>query len=135
MEISFALSRLQSTSFRDSGGSNGWLAEPEWLDEFVASLELPGRIVQRLLRKLPPFQGIPPHVDRHDLSPFNSGRRFHVPLVTHPLVTMRWPDAGEEYHLEAGWLYEVEHTQLHEVVNRAPIERIHLQVNVDGACS
>ena len=61
---------------------------------------------------------------------FVFGRRYHVPLVTHPLVTMRWPEDGEEHHLEAGWLYEVDYTRLHEIIHRAPVDRVHVQVNV-----
>lgn len=42
---------------------------------------------------------------------------------------MRWPADNEEHHLEAGWLYEVDHHRLHEIVNRAPVERVHLVIN------
>lgn len=129
IDISAALAALPSTEFRDTGGSNGHIAEPEWLDEFVASLELGGDVLYRVLRKLPAFQGIPAHIDAERMSPVNAGRRYHVPLVTHPLVTMRWPEDGEEHHLEAGWLYEVDYTRLHEIVHRAPIDRVHVQVN------
>lgn len=129
MEISSALERLPSTLFRDTGGSNGHIAEPEWLAGFVASLNL-GDVLYAVVRKLPTFQGIPPHIDHERLSPQrNRGRRYHVPLVTHPLITMRWPEDGEEHHLEAGWLYEVDYTRLHEIVHHAPVDRVHIQVN------
>jgi hypothetical protein len=123
------LRELPSTLFVDTGGSNGHIAEPEWLAGFVSTLDL-GRTLYAVVRKLPAYQGIPAHVDEEWMNPVrNSGRRYHIPLVTHPLVTMRWPDDGEEHYLEAGWLYEVDYTRLHEIVHRAPIDRIHVQIN------
>jgi len=126
VDISKALGDLALTTFVDSGGTNGHVAQPWWLDGFVASLDL-GRVNHAIVRKLPAFQGIPPHID--PATGLNAGRRYHVPLVTHPDVTMRWPEDGEEHHLEAGWLYEVDYMKLHEIVHRAPIDRIHVQVN------
>lgn len=131
VNIERALECLRSTTFTDTGGTNGHIAKPAWLAEFVKELDL-GEVSLALLRKLPPGQGIPPHIDTVR-GRANKGRRYHVPLVTHPLVTMRWPDDGEEHHLEAGWLYEVDYTRLHEIVHRAPIDRIHVQVNAYGA--
>ena len=127
VDITAALSALPSTEFRDSGGTNGHISFPDWLPEFVQRLNL-GRVNFTVVRKLPAYQGIPPHID--PATGINAGRRYHVPLVTHPLVTMRWPDDGEEHHLEAGWLYEVDYTRLHEIVHRAPVDRVHVQVNV-----
>jgi hypothetical protein len=129
VDIAAALAELSGTSFVDTGGTNGHIAFPPWLPDFVDSLKL-GRVNYAVVRKLPAFQGIPPHID-HGIPEINSGRRYHVPLVTHPLVTMRWPEDGEEHHLEAGWLYEVDYTRLHEIVNRAPVDRIHVQVNCE----
>jgi hypothetical protein len=117
---------LPDVEFVDTGGSNGCIASPDWLPEFVASLDL-GNIDLALLRSLPPGRNIPPHIDTVR-GRGNRGRRYHVPLVTHPLVTMRWPDDGEEHHLEAGWLYEVDYTRLHEIVQGAPVDRVHVQV-------
>lgn len=131
VDIAAALAALPATEFRDSGGTNGHLAFPGWLLPFVESLALDGRVNFAVVRKLPAYQGIPPHID-HGVPQINSGHRYHVPLVTHRLVTMRWPEDGEEHHLEAGWLYEVDYTRLHEIVHRAPIDRIHVQVNVSG---
>lgn len=130
VDIARALELLPSVAFVDTGGTNGHLANPGWLDELVASLNL-YRVHSFWLRKLPPGQGIPPHID-NVRGRGNTAHRYHVPLVTHPLVTMRWPDDGEEHHLEAGWLYEVDHRRLHEIVNRSPIARVHLQVNAHG---
>lgn len=127
VDISLALARLPGVEFVDTRGTNGHLASPPWLAAFVADLDL-GAVELVLLRKLPAFQGIPPHIDTVR-GRGNHGRRFHVPLVTHPLVTMRWPADGEEHHLEAGWLYEVDYTRLHEVAHRAPVDRVHVQIN------
>lgn len=82
-----------------------------------------------MLRKLLAYQSIPPHIDvcGHRM---HAGRRFHVPLVTHPGVTMRWPLEDVEVHLEAGYLYEVRFDVLHEVINLAPVDRVHAVVNV-----
>lgn len=131
VNIDAPLAGLLGTAFVDTRGTNGHIAFPPWLPEFVASLNLDGRVTYAVVRKLPAYQGIPPHID-HGVPEINSGRRYHVPLVTHPLVTMRWPDDGEEHHLEAGWLYEVDYTRLHEIVHRAPVDRIHVQVNAHG---
>lgn len=129
VDTTAALALLPETQFRDTGGTNGHIAFPPWLLPFVESLALDGKVNFAVVRKLPAYQGIPPHID-HGVPEINSGRRYHVPLVTHPLVTMRWPLDGEEHHLEAGWLYEVDYTKLHEIVHRAPIDRVHVQINV-----
>jgi hypothetical protein len=127
VDISEPLMWLPDVKFVDTGGSNGHLANPSWLANFVASLEL-GAIHSAWLRKLPPRQGIPPHIDTVR-GKANRGHRYHIPLVTHSLVTMRWLDDNQEHHLEAGWLYEVDYTRLHEIVNRAPVDRVHVQIN------
>lgn len=129
VDISGILLKLPEVIFVDSGGENGWLARPAWVAEFIASLQPEGKVTFTCLRKLPPYQSLSPHIDLWKNRP-NTGQRFHVPLVTHPDVTMRWPDDGVEVHMEAGWLYEVCYTKLHEVVHRAPVERIHLHYNV-----
>ena len=128
VDITEVLSLLPGVDFVDTGGTNGWIASPEWLMPFVDSLSV-GKISSAVCRLLPPFQGIPAHIDSGNNS-FNVGRRFHVPLVTHPDVTMVWPNEGITEHLEAGYLYEVDHRTLHEVVNRAPTRRVHIQFNV-----
>lgn len=129
VDILPALNLLPFVSFGDTGGTNGWIAKPEWLPAFIRTLNLGGLIVYAVCRKLPAGQGIPPHIDdsKHKGS---IGRRFHIPLVTHPAVTMRWPREHVEMHLVAGSLYEVRFDILHEVVNNAPIDRTHIQVNI-----
>ena len=79
-------------------------------------------------RKLGPRQGIAPHVDAW-MPGEADWRRFQVPLVSDPRIIMRWPDDGVELYLEPGWLYEVRFDRMHEVVNGADIERIHLQID------
>lgn len=132
VDVGEALLALQKTHFVDSGGTNGWLAQPEWLDGFVAKLGLGGVVTRRLCRMLPAGQGIPLHTDG---ATFGSKRerRFHVPLVTHPDVKMVWPEDGVEEHLEVGYLYEVRYDCPHEIVHKAPVARIHIQINVQNA--
>jgi len=129
VDISLALAGLSDTQFVDSGGTNGWTARPEWLQKFAEGLNLGGTIIYVWCRKLPAYQGIPPHVDisghRAD-----TGRRFHIPIVTHPDVTMRWPDDGVEEHMEAGYVYEINYLKKHEIVHKANADRIHVVVNV-----
>jgi len=94
----------------------------------IESLDLGGTLARVVIRRLEPRQHIPPHVD--DWMPAEADwRRFQVPLVSHPAIRMRWPDDGVEVHLAPGWLYEVRFDRLHEVVNEADVERIHLQVD------
>lgn len=130
VDISSVLPKLAEVEFTNTGGTNGWVAQPDWLLPFICGhLQPPGDVTFICLRKLPPYQNIPPHIDSWRNRP-NIGRRFHVPLLTHPDVTMRWPDDGVEVHMQAGWLYEVCYTKLHEVVHLAPIDRVHLHYNV-----
>lgn len=130
MDISRPLALLASVKFLDTGGTNGHIAQPDWLGEFLATLSLPGRVRSCVLRKLPAFQGIPAHADHERYNPtMHGGTRYHVPLVTHPDVLMRWPHERVEVHFEPGWLYEFDHTRVHEVVHRAPVDRIHVVVN------
>lgn len=101
---------------------------PKEVHTFVEDLGLGGSTARIVLRKLAPGQGIPAHVD--DWMPQEADwHRFQIPLITHPAIRMRWPDDGVEQHLEAGWLWEVRFDRLHEVVNEADCERIHLQVD------
>lgn len=132
VNIEEALTLLPEVHFVDTRGTNGWIARPSWVQDFVSGLHLGGKAVRALLRLLPAGQGIPLHIDE-PMFGNKSERRFHVPLVTHPDVVMRWPDDNVEVHLEAGWLYEVDYSRRHEIVHRASIGRVHLQVNVVGA--
>ena len=130
VDISQALEALKTTEFVDTKGLGGHICFPSWAMDFATSLNL-GTVAHVIVRKLPAYQGIAPHIDEERYEPWvNVGTRYHVPLVTHPGVTIRWPEHGEEHHLEAGWLYTVDYSKTHEVVNLAPIDRIHLIANV-----
>jgi hypothetical protein len=131
VDITGILARLPEVNFVNTGGTNGWVARPDWARPFVESLNPEGAVTFICLRKLPPYQNIPPHIDNWGNTP-NRGKRYHVPLVTHPDVKMCWPDDGVSVHMEAGWLYEVCFLRLHEVVHLAPVDRIHLHYNVVG---
>lgn len=132
VDTTLALSVLPTLTFVDTGGSNGHLAtDHSVFTAFVKTLPLRGVIKNVQVRKLVAGIGIPPHVDPPAYaSPQVREHRYHVPLVTHPAVTMRWPDDHDEVHLEAGQLYEVYiHDRVHEVVQQAPIDRIHLVID------
>jgi len=59
--------------------------------------------------------------------------RFHVPLITHPNITMTaWGLNGipTTAHLAAGGVYYLDTRKPHAVNNQAPIDRVHLVVDV-----
>lgn len=104
---------------------------PEPVATLVAGLGLSGFTRRILIRKLGPRQGMAPHVDRW-MKGEADWRRYQLPIVTHPDIRMRWPDDGVEAHLAAGGLYEVDFSRLHEVVNHADVERVHVQIDQAG---
>lgn len=130
VDISELLTKLPAVNFVDTGGPNGWLAapKPDWLVPFIKTLTNEP-FTFPMIRKLPAYQGLPPHKDHWGNLP-NVGRRMHVPLVSHPDVVMCWPDDGVEVHLEPGWLWEVNFLKLHAVRHMAPVDRVHLHFNV-----
>ena len=73
-------------------------------------------------------------VTRRDVStPHVSVIRLHIPLVTHPDVFFEsWGLRGEhkQMHFEAGGLYYFDNRKPHRVINRSPVDRIHLVVDV-----
>lgn len=89
---------------------------------------LGGETARAILRRLPPRQSIPPHIDAW-MPAEADWRRFQLPIVTHPDVVMRWPDDGVSVHLEPGSLYEVRYDRVHEVVHGADVARVHLQID------
>ena len=101
---------------------------PAEVNAFIEGLGLGGRLGRALIRKLDPYQGIPPHVDEWMPQEAN-WRRFQVPLVSHPDIKMRWPDDGVEVHLQPGFLYEVRFDRTHEVVNPTDCARTHIQID------
>jgi hypothetical protein len=100
------------------------------IDTVIAKLG--GETARFVLRKLGPRQGMAPHIDAI-LPAETDWRRFQLPLLTDPKIVMRWTEDGQELHLAAGHLYEVRVDRLHEVVNAADVERVHLQIDQVGA--
>lgn len=101
---------------------------PAEINSLIDGLELGGETARAIIRKLEPYQGIPPHVD--DWMPQEAAwRRFQVPLISHPDIKMRWPDDGVEVHLAPGNLYEVRFDRTHEVINPTDCARTHLQID------
>ena len=99
---------------------------PIEITDMVKELELGGEIHRVFLRKLSPGQNIPPHIDSWVPEGW---RRFHVPLISHPDIFMRWPNDGVEVYLEPGYLWEVKVSKLHEVTHNANIDRVHIQID------
>jgi len=136
VDISQVLGVIDRLEFADSGGKCAWVTKqgsvaPPQLVQLLQGLDLGGESRRVFCRKLMPRQGIAAHVDDYE-APWKIGgvmRRFHVPLVSHPMVRMRWPEDGIEQYLEPGWLWEVRFDRLHEVVHEADCERIHLQID------
>ena len=96
--------------------------------EFVESLGLGGRTARAMLRRLGPYQSIPPHVDDWMPKEF-SWTRFQVPITSHPDIVMRWPDDQVSVHLEPGFLYQVRFDRTHQVDHNVDCSRIHLQID------
>lgn len=135
VDLAPVLGVLDNVSYIRSGQTGRYAADvalqknlPGAFHRLLAGLELGGTTARAVLRRLAPRQDIPPHVD--DWMPAETDwRRFQVPIVSDPLVVMRWPNDGVEVHLEPGWLYEVRYDRVHEVVHGADVARVHLQVD------
>ena len=132
-DIAEALTKLPYATFVDTCGTNGWVANPTplWALSLARLLPLRGLINTVILRMLKAGVGIPPHKDiRFNDHPTVIEHRYHLPLVTHYMVTMHWPEEKFVAHLSAGTLYEVQvYGVEHEIVNLAPIDRIHLVID------
>ncbi len=99
------------------------------IKQFIESLELGGRQARAVFRMLPKGQGIDPHTDTWMPEELD-WHRFQLPIATHPSILMRWPDDGVEAHLAQGFLYEVNYSRKHEVINtQEEVDRIHLQID------
>jgi len=97
--------------------------------EFIAQLGLGGQQARAVFRQLPKGNGILPHNDTWMPAELD-WRRFQIPIVTHPSIVMRWPDDGVEVHLAKGFIYEVNYSRRHEVINtQTEIDRVHLQID------
>ena len=105
---------------------------PEVFTTFVNSLGLGGETRKLFIRRLKPFTGIYPHIDEMSAQ-VPDLRRFHVPLVSDPEVIMRWPDDEVQVHLEPGFVWEVNFTRMHQVLNPTACQRTHLQIDQIGA--
>lgn len=133
VDIGGILEVIGALEFADSGNKCALVtkpgsAAPEPLLNMVRGLELGGTFKRMFCRKLNPYQGIDAHIDDWILPEWNL-RRFQVPLTSHPDIIMRWPDDEIEVHLEPGYLYEVRYDRMHEVVNKTPHARIHIQID------
>ena len=101
---------------------------PPELKQFVTDLNLGGELARAILRRLPPRQSIPPHIDAW-MPAEADWHRFQVPFVTHPDIIMRWPDDDVAVHLAPGFLYEVRFDRTHQVDHNADCYRIHMQID------
>jgi hypothetical protein len=60
---------------------------------------------------------------------FQSYQRFHVPLVTNTNVV--FTGDGTESHMEAGKLWQLNNRNVHGVLNRSELPRIHIIVDIE----
>ena len=51
-------------------------------------------------------------------------RRLHIPLITNDACTQLW--RGESYHMQVGWLYELNNRVMHSAANEGPQPRVHI---------
>ena len=103
-------------------------SSPPEVAQLLESLGLGGNMARCVFRRLDPHQGLLPHTDTW-MPQERDWRRFHVPLVSHPDIRMRWPDDGVEVYLEPGYLWEVCFKRKHEVVNPTDSSRTHIQID------
>ena len=137
LNIDPVLRVIDKLKFIDSNGKCAWVTAPDSqapseLLDLVRSAGLGGIYKRMFCRKLMPKQGIAPHIDDWMPNEIN-WRRFHIPLISHPDIKMRWPNDNIELHLAPGYLYEVRYDRLHEVVNPTEFERIHIQIDQENA--
>lgn len=105
-----------------------WRAWQGVLQPTLAAVEAaigPGCCCRILLASLPPSRRIFPHRDRG--SAYEMTHRVHVPIQTDPQV--RFSVDGEDHHLEAGEIYEVNNLLEHGVTNESRLDRVHLIVD------
>jgi quercetin dioxygenase-like cupin family protein len=109
-----------STDFRDTPH----MARFPYFQEVVAAFPMPLRTV-RLLR-LAAGSSILEHTDA-DLGYEDGMVRFHIPIVTSPLVEF-WL-AGQRIEMLEGEAWYMDFNQPHSVRNRADIDRVHLVID------
>jgi len=109
----------------DAFADTALLSRAPALREVVDSLDCEKRSVRLL--SLPPDAEVNAHTDPYH--GFKYGQlRLHVPIRTHPDVTMRF--SGEAYHWPAGELWYADFGRHHAVENRSPVTRVHLVIDV-----
>lgn len=97
------------------------LARAPYLGEVLASIDAPKSTV-RILRL---SRGSRIHPHRDPPANFQTGLlRLHLPIVTHPDVTMIL--AGRPAHWGEGELWWGDFSRVHSVENNSPIDRMHL---------
>lgn len=138
VDISSVLKIVGTLALKDTGNLNaqttpGGSVPPAEITALAKQIPLGGHPINWVCRKLSAYQGIARHDDCGVLARIGDFRRFHIPIVTHPDIVMRWPDDGVVVHLEAGWQYEIRIDRAHEVINHTDSERVHLQIDQMGA--
>lgn len=81
-----------------------------------------GSLVQVMVNKLDAGTALAPHVDGGP-----DHLRFHLPVITHPLVKW-WDEDNGTRVMSTGWWYgPVPYCgKLHSVTNDSPVDRIHV---------
>ena len=83
-----------------------------------------------MLARLAAGHGIDPHTDSGPMAP--SVHKIHVPLTTNPRATLTV--AGADFHLQAGYAWEVNNLRLHGAFNGGGQDRVHFIFEVfEGA--
>lgn len=115
---------IKTHDLQDCINYPGWWQFPEAqkLVRSVMNLVEGERIGRVFINKLSPGG----HIYRHADHPFHAGywRRFHLPLETCPGVEFKC--GSEEVYMAAGEIWWFNNALEHEVINRTPIDRVHL---------
>jgi len=87
------------------------------------------RLGRVMLAKMLEESSIPLHRDPGPY--FQTYRRFHVPIITNPMVLFKCGHNDKEMYMEAGSLYQLNNLWLHGVDNYSPYERIHVIIDIE----
>lgn len=103
---------------------NAWLREASapvlrWIESVALR---PGAFNRVVLSNVPAHKGILPHTDDRDILTMHG----HLPILTHPDITLRYPQRQEAYHLKRGHIYRMDKNQEHAVENPTRLDRVHL---------
>jgi hypothetical protein len=98
------------------------------VDPIVKELEEfhDGKVGQCLLIKLKGFGDIHPHDDSGDY--LMHSRRHHIPIITNQNVF--FTVAEKTITMREGECWEINNAKIHSVVNKSPLNRIHLLVDI-----